>query len=219
MNLPTLQKKKVWHVGSPKSARTRASSSQEGTLLSVSEHPQAWTRIARLGGRETWELVRTDRTPGVFVNMHAIPEATKNALIAASGLVAPVRVYIARWTAGDEYGDDETYEMTFTTRAAAEREIEDFEDAEIREQTGWKATPELNRLWKANFSGRLAASFVGEFALLTVLERMNRYDGAWWNDVLDPYALSAPRGGIFQKRLNEWLAMPARTLPREWRDE
>jgi len=41
-----------------------------------------------------------------------------------------------------------------------------------------------------------------------VLETSSDVDGAWWNEELDPAALSAPRGVIFQTKLPEWGVYP-----------
>lgn len=45
--------------------------SWEGHGLSVSVHPAAWTRIARLGGRPTWKLVNDQAR---FVDVHALTD-------------------------------------------------------------------------------------------------------------------------------------------------
>ena len=212
MMLRTLKKKRVWHVGSPKSARRKASSSQEGTLLSVSEYPRAWERITRLSG-DTWMLVRADGKPGVFVNAHAIPEKTVNALLASSGLVAPTTQYVLRTEGSSEYEEEYVHESVHATlaQARAEADEDSLEDgtATIERRQGWKATPELTKRWRAVFSRPLSASLVPDFALTQVLEATGLYDGMWWNDRLDPDILSAPRGGIFQSRLGEWIAIRA----------
>jgi hypothetical protein len=181
--------------------------SQEGTLLSVSEHPRAWTQIARLGGASTAMLVRKDRKDGVFVDRLALTAQAERKILAGSGLVTKTKVYVLSVETSDESGDV-VYETVFASREDAEAEADPdaLEDgyARIFERAGWAATPELLRRWEAIFSGWLDTSFVGEFALMEAIETLGVYDGMWWNEVLDPWAFSAPRGGIFQSRLSEW---------------
>ena len=207
-SLPVLHKERVWHVGTPRKARRRVTSSQEGTLLSVSEHPRAWTKIARLGGASTAMLVRKDGKDGVFVDRLALTAQAERKILAGSGLVTKIKVYVLREETSDESGDDVVYERVFASREEAEAEADPdaLEDgyARIFERAGWAATPELRRRWEAVFSGSLDTSFAGEFALMEAIEALGIYDGMWWDEVLDPWALSAPRGGIFQSRLSEW---------------
>jgi len=210
-SLPVLHKERVWHVGNLKRARRKAPDSQEGTLLSVSEYPRAWMKIAQLGGRPTFMLVRKDGREGIFVDRLAITASAERKILAGSGLVTKAKVYILRTETSDESGDDVVSEMVFASREEAEAEAnpDELEDgyARIFERAGWAATPELNRRWEEVFSSPLRTSFAGEFALMEAIEALGLYDGMWWNEVLDPWALSAPRGGIFQSRLSEWKAV------------
>lgn len=205
--IPTLKKTRVWHVGSPLAARRKAASSLEGTSFSVSEHPRAWTRIAKLGGSPTFMFTRRDGKPGVFVNRHALSKAAENALLTGSGLVTTTKVYVLREETSDEDGEDMVLESVFPTRAKAEEAADPdaLEDgyATIVERAGWKATPELLRRWAQVFTGDLDM-FAGEFALMEAVEALGLYDGMWWKEDLDPWSLSAPRGGIFQSKLAEW---------------
>lgn len=213
--LLTLKKARVWHVGSPRAARRKVVSSLEGTSFSVSEHPRAWTKIARLGGSSTFMLTRKDGKPGVFVNRYALSKDAENALLAGSGLVTPTKVYVLREETSDENGEDTVLESVFPTLAKAEEAADPdaLEDgyATIVERDGWKATPELNRRWAQVFTGDLDM-FAGEFALMEAVEALGLYDGMWWKEDLDPWSLSAPRGGIFQSRLPAWGAVGAENL-------
>ena len=211
-SLPVLHKERVWHVGNLKRARRKAPDSQEGTLLSVSEYPRAWTRIAQLGGSPTFMLVRKDGKEGVFVNRHALTASMERKILAGSGLVTKTKVYILRENTFDDNDDPTVYQSVHATREEAERNVLDPEafelgEATVTERAGWAATPELNRRWEEVFSSPLRTSFAGEFALMETIEALGLYDGMWWNEVLDPWALSAPRGGIFQSRLSEWKAV------------
>lgn len=178
--------------------------SLEGTLLSVSEHPRAWRKIARLGGGTTYMLSRRDGKSGAFVDRHSLSPAAVARLISTSGLATPVPVYVFSREESDEYGDDQTYEMVFATRRAAEREAEGT-DGTVTERSGWKASPELSRRWATAFTGKLGPDLLADFALMEAIEALGEYDGMWWKEDLDPWSLSAPRGGIFQSRLSGWV--------------
>jgi len=69
-------------------------------------------------------------------------------------------------------------------------------------------TTKLDALWSNYFTSPLDDTLASDFAVLLLLERFGSYDGAWWNEILDPAGLSAPRGAIFQTRLLEWVATP-----------
>jgi hypothetical protein len=157
-------------------------------------------------------LVRKDGKEGVFVNRHALTESAVRKILAGSGLVTKTKVYILRENTFDDNDDPTVYQSVHATREEAERNVLDPEafelgEATVTERAGWAATPELNRRWEEVFSSPLRTSFAGEFALMETIEALGLYDGMWWNEVLDPWALSAPRGGIFQSRLSEWKAV------------
>lgn len=204
--LPTIKKERVWHIGNPTARRRKVSRSLEGTLLSVSEHPVAWSKIAKLGGR-LFMLSRSDGNVGVFVDRHSISERAERTILSHSGLVTTTKVYVLSEEVSDEDGDG-VRESVYATLEAAEREADQdaIEDGyvSITERDGWAPKKVLLDRWKRVFSGSLDPSLVADFALMEAVEGTGLYDGMWWRDDLDPWSLSAPRGGIFQTKLHEW---------------
>jgi len=206
---PTVCKSVVYHVGREPGhpPSTRPDFSYEGSGLSVSEFPDEWRAIAQLPG-ETWELVPIGRESGCFVDVyaagtHALEQAVRE------GLIEPAVLWSASY---EEEVDWDVYEERQSLHATKADLIErwgDEEDLEergieVEEMEGWAPSPALAVAWGEAFSGPLDPTLVEDFAILTSLERSGQYDGAWWDDELDPVGLSAPRGVIFQSMLGGW---------------
>ena len=78
--LPVTYKTAVWHIGELEpllSKRTGLSGSDEGPGISVSECPDDWRQIARLGG-SLWQLSRTDGEDGKFIDFHELTPAQRS---------------------------------------------------------------------------------------------------------------------------------------------
>ena len=73
INVPVVHLDSVLHVGNFDG--NQDASSHEGHALSVSWCPEAWTKIARLGGRPTWLLKKDE--PGRFLEITGIKQAAK----------------------------------------------------------------------------------------------------------------------------------------------
>ena len=75
MHFPVLQFDDHCHIGTMKPSdkgRFHNKTSLEGNGLSVSEDPDAWRAIAKLGGFPTWSLTRDG---SLFVDAHALQES------------------------------------------------------------------------------------------------------------------------------------------------
>jgi len=203
LRLPTLRKRVVWHVGNVSAKRRKASTSLEGSGLSVSEHPEEWAEIASLGGHDTHEFRRKDGQPGVFVHMLNMGRAKQSLLdaAAAEGLLQKAQRWEYRWF--DDEMDEELY-STFDSEDEAVAEMDDGAGGSVHAVVVNVPTRKLQTEWRKTFAARLDDSLAEDFALLLLLERSGNYDGAWWNETLDPQNLSAPRGVIFQTKLPLW---------------
>ena len=167
----------------------------EGSMLSVSKHPEVWAEIAALGNHAQL-LERIDGSLGRFVDYYSLSQSYIDRILASSGLVKRTSLWKA--TSTDEDGG-ETYILF-----ASKREAENEDDAEITKVSGWKPTPILKEMWHRYFDSALHPIMVPEIAMIFILEKSKKYDGIWWDEELAPYRYSAPRGGIFQNRLPEW---------------
>ncbi len=233
MQIPVIHLDRVFHVGTMDAARVGANGpSQEGRCLSVSLCPEAWTRIARLGGNAWHEL---DRPDGAFLDAHAVlddPGLLEAAVDwAVDEGLAERRTVWRCWRHDDESG--EWGYMTLPSEAAAFEEAggEDVYDepcqvegpdgrAGIEPATAVVGLPALEALTGVRTGpGRKA-----EDAVLLAWGRAvasdavpGGLDGVWWREAYDPDILSAPRAGIFPDRVAGWAARGIR--PRSVDDE
>lgn len=221
---PIKSLRRVFHVGLLGYGRqpSRWADSQEGTGLSVSLHPEAWIKICKLGGRTTYELRPTNQARGRFVNMTRLPRDLRERLTqicVARGDLTPAPCYRVWFYDEDEDdGSDESGMvcMAFSDEATARSEFEArCEDLDPGDQgewwhprfevvSSWAATDKLQARWQQTFTSQLSVSNARAMALLFLLEDETDFDGAWWEDRLDPYAYHAPKGVIFQSRLPVW---------------
>ncbi len=192
----------------------------EGIGLSVSNHPEAWKRIARIQG-PTYALQRVDAQKGQFaVVSERLSEASRR-WGATSRWASAKRGWRAIYFEAEE---DESFEERWSvhpTRREAQRQVDSA--AEENEIAGYAHAPQgrveettylvpgaaLVRRWKQWFLG--AKTLPNEFAEieirnLYVAETWPELDGLWWKDRLDPFRYSAPRGLILPHALGRWHA-------------
>ena len=75
--LPTKKISSVFHVGDM-NISNKSDFSLEGSGLSVSLHPDAWVKIAKLGGRDIYVLTNNN---GIFVDAYKINKKQKDSII------------------------------------------------------------------------------------------------------------------------------------------
>lgn len=194
-HVPCVQLKRVVHIGSMDAAdKGLHGDSLEGSGLSFSKHPEAWQRIARLGGWPWWEA-RLDGWS--IVDGHALIAEQGPALIAwgvAHGWVTPITAYELRWY-DDEMEDEVMTLLGSLEEAQAEQDGNDA--ATITPVQAWAPTARLLTAMRhaPHLEGKPALQV--EQDLATVWAEANGHRGIWWSDRLDPDAWSAPRGVIF----------------------
>lgn len=204
MTIPTRTHPTVWHVGTLQTAdKGTRGPSWEGAGLSVSDCPDAWIRIAKLGGLPTWTLTRTDRRPGHFLDIHGLDDQARTRIAdwgTRNLLVEPRTVWqVTRFD--DELDTDLT--ATFTSR-------QDADDEEAGDPTPVQVLTATSRLEDA--TGQALADGNDAFDLLATVwvEQATDLDGVWWADRHDPSRLTAPRGVIVPERLGRWEPTRAR---------
>lgn len=212
------------HIGTldPKDKGVRGDS-YEGHGLSVSECPEAWEAIAKLGGQPWWELLpRASAAEPRFLDWHATPREQREAMLAwaeEQGLVEPCAGFRVH-----HYDHDhaETVFVNFENEADARRELkwmleEHEEEVDALEMMpddgqpgpapyleqfdGWKLTDlALARLHRTKADlGESSA-----LAALLYVESQTDLAGLYWADTLDVASLSAPRAVIFPSRLTQF---------------
>lgn len=194
--------KTLYHLGSMNPANKGIQgSSLEGKGLSVSECPDAWRQIARLGGLPCWTL----RRPGnQFLDYHKLsaPQwASVTAWGEAQGLVVPATLWVLTYE-DDELGGE--VEQVFASLEAANAEVES-EDEGLTSRPGFLGTESLS----ARMGRDVPPSLTLDFLALAYAEDQLDIDGVYWADKLDPGAYSAPRAVIFPCKLQSWSISPA----------
>lgn len=194
-SLPTRQFETLFHVGTLNAAdKGRQGRSLEGTGLSVSECPEAWRHIAKLGGLPLWELRRCNNQ---FLDYHALSPAQRT-LITEWALAEGLAQRITAWERSWEDGESgEIYIALYQTRYDAEKEAEEGEA--IRAVPALRSTEKLDAY--AGYELELLQVF--DFLVLAYAEHLD-FDGVFWADTLAVYALSAPRAVIFKDKLTAW---------------
>lgn len=196
MNLPVVTKAAVWHIGSMRRSDKKGGS-LEGGGLSVSEHPQAWRRIARLGGYPWWLL---EKRGGAFLDFHKASKGECRKEIIAWAVATG---YVTNGVAWRSCRYDDEFEQTLCSDHTTREEAEEEEGDEV---SRIKTLIPTAQLLKRMGGGRGPLSLGMDFAATAYAEDVLRLDGVWWRDRLDPERLSAPRGVIFASMLGSWRA-------------
>jgi hypothetical protein len=198
-NLPLKNFSKVYHVGSM-DIKNKSNFSLEGSGLSISIHPNEWSQIARLGGKEIFELSKSN---GTFVDAYKIKKEHKQTIISwalENGYLIQKETYKVCWF------DDElkqTVCMEFNDIAKAKEELGN-EDEGKKLKINKKGLLPTKKLKKETLQQEIDPSQTFDLLLTIYTENASDYDGIWWNDKLDPFNYSAPRGVIFNKMINSW---------------
>lgn len=194
---PTVTFDELHHVGAldPDEKWSRGVS-YEGSGLSVSRHPDEWRHIARLGDAPTWTI---DTSGLGFVDVHAISEADVENIIdwaEEAGLVERVEGWTVTWF-DEELDSDVSIIVTDSADAAF---YEDEEDHDIVATSTVVPTARMHE--RVGFE--VPAGLAADQAIICYFEADHpEVDGMWWEDRFDPDALSAPRGVIFRRSIDQ----------------
>lgn len=202
-DLPTTARTPVYHVGDLDQDRPTPYYSNEGDGLSVSEHARDWAQIMR-GGGTIYELRHPD-TPEFYA---ADPTSPRDRVIEwciDHDYVERVPVYRAEWP--DPETGDTQYLLEYDRETAViEGQVDVRADATITETTGLALADRGRAYWAEAFQMSPADADPLEVRELTPVWYAQDHDcvGVWWDERHDPANYSAPRGCIFQARLDEW---------------
>lgn len=194
---PTIKFDELHHVGTlDPEAKWNKGTSYEGSGLSVSRHPDEWRRIARLGEAQTWTFDTSDIT---LVDAHAISEVEVEVILEwaeSTGLVERTQGWAVTWY-DDELDSDVSIIVTDPADVAF---YGDEEDHDIVETLTVVPTARMHEMVGFEVPDALAA----DQAVICYFESEHPdIDGIWWEDRLDPDALSAPRGVIFRRSIDQ----------------
>jgi len=200
LNFPVILKSDLIHVGRLDQPRITGRNSYEPGCLSVSECPDVWQRIMRSPqiNPKRYTLNRADQSPLKLVCVHTLLEVDGCEPMAQYLIDQKLAVRSTLFQAS--YEDDEiggTLTSLHTEYASAlETAMEDEE--QVTEVEALLPTEAL--IARLGFTPDPIQ--MDDVALAIYFEdREPEVDGLWWEDDLDPLSYSAPRGGLFQSRL------------------
>lgn len=211
--LPLIKTAYVYHAGDLTQPITNDRPySQEGACLSVSHCPLDWCRIAKLPVKYIHTLRRDTEFVLLDMQLAYKDDDLRSEVInwaREEGLVEEK----VRWRAW--YFDSEADEWRHYTCATKEdADVEVSEVLEYLEEGDATAPPGHNMvepvvLWVSTpkLATRMRQAKYGDvdafdFAMIAWAEdNLPQLDGVWWNQPYDPFSLTAPRGGLFQRVL------------------
>lgn len=209
MQIPCLTFPFIYHVGNlNKENRGIRGESLEGHLLSVSNCPGEWMTIARLGENTINEVSFVDHeSPIVLLDMLKIEENEELIdIIKKWGLQNGFLKETQLWRAYN--WDCEIEEWRYATCLTEREAFEELSNLEPEGPDGGSPVQSFN-------------AFVGTEKMASAIQKKDvyKYDcfeyaailwaqinvpyviGAWWDEALDIYSYSAPRGGVFPDQL------------------
>ena len=197
----------LFHVGTLDIAK-KSNQSLEWNGLSVSNCPDAWRRICGCSGT-LWQLI--PKEDSCFLLFHELDDFDHMRI---EDWACEAGWFERDMTYRVSYWDEEYEEERFFLFASEEREMaygeyqfkleEGCDGVEIEEcPYGLRAT----RLLEDASMVKIDVSMFGDIAVMLYAEEVLDADGLWWDDRFDPYALSAPRGVIFNSRIGRFEAL------------
>ena len=188
----------IYHVGTMDITK-KSNFSLEGNGLSISTWPDEWRKIT--GGTINGACFKLEKYEAIFLDFHELNDKDKliiTNLAIEQGYIQESTLY--KYHFQDEC-DEDVY-FVFETHAEALLEACDLDepDEAIEPYVGIKPTEKLIK------DTLVKIDLANCFDLITAIyaEKVLKLDGIWWNDVLDVYSYSAPRGVIFNSRLREF---------------
>lgn len=204
-SVPSRAIESVCHVGDLTGAREQPTISYEGRGVSVSHHPEVWTRILRCSG---------DSTVGNATTYKLVNESGRFFEAVPGG---DPRDRVVEWCIANEYvSEQDGYEVTWE-RDGVEHRMQFYEERRARreaaeegrelcETTLLTLAAEGERYWEESFRQvpcEAEPLVIRDLTPVWFAEH-HGFDGVWWDEELSPDDFSAPRGVIFQSSLSGW---------------
>ena len=189
---------KLYHIGRMDYSK-KSRHSYEGDGLSVSICPEEWQGITPLGGN-LWELRKEDPK---FLDVLSLTENEKDIVTnwaVDNGFVT--KGYAYKYPVFVE--DDEYVGMSYTFEEAVNEycQDEEYPEEDIIKIDALIATDKLINQTYTDIDITLVFDTILALYVETVLD----YDGLYWDELLDVYRLSAPRGVVFNSKINTFKA-------------
>lgn len=192
MKISFKRKSQVFHVGTLRSD-LRKNNNYEGFGLCVSECPDEWIRICKLGGLPTHRL---DKDDGVFADYYSVDKHVLASWAIESGFVTNVSAYNVHFV--DAETDEDCF-MTFENWEDANAEAESYDTDVVTVEV-----PIPSSKMYEHFGFEVERSSALEYALqIFVEENHPDVDGVWFDNSCNGH-YSAPSGVIFENKVKSW---------------
>lgn len=179
--------------------------SYEGSGVSVSVHPAAWGRIARIG-LDGFILKKADGTDTELVDAVGLTKQQREDVVSWSreeGLLEDREIWVASYF-DEEFECRRSFECS--SREEAKTELQDLPRKRISgPKTAISATAKLLSSEGQPQGGIASSSLTFDLALMQYVQANLDADGIWWNERLDVDGYSAPRGVIVASKLESFL--------------
>jgi hypothetical protein len=193
-NIKTISFDELFHVGTLDRSKKRDYNLEGNTGLSITTEPEAWKRINR--GQTNGDLWSLEKSDNAFINVHELSKVQLNLIYkwgVGKGYIEPTVKFEFSY-----YDDEMKQELSFQFDTLKEANIEADGENEVRKISGYSANE--------TFSKRVGEANKANISLVVALycEDETDFDGVYWNDDLDVPRYSAPRGIIFDSKLESW---------------
>lgn len=201
----------LYHVGTT-DIKNKGKDSYEGNGLSVSICPTAWCKIAKIYSSDVWEF----KKPNIkLLDYHSVGSDTFDKIAIWGVKNGYLEEVYGKYVY--EYFDEELGRNTAVLcddfksaleEACIDSQYESYEDYLLSKDSDYydiypyktyKATEKLKSKSLIDIS---EGDMSKEQNLLIYLEENTEYDGVYWDDNLDVLGLSAPRGVIFNSKID-----------------
>lgn len=201
----------LYHVGSMDISQ-KSLFAIEGNGLSVSICPKDWMKIAKMKDSTIWKLYKKNIK---MLDYHSLTENDFNLATSwgiTEGYLKEFEVYSVTKFDDDMNCDLHSIHDTFEdalNKASIEEKYDTFESyisnrkslyPRIEKIKGYKPTKKLNSLSMVNVDIQNSK----QINLLLFLEKNTDLDGVYWNEELNLSKNSAPKGVIFNSKINDF---------------
>lgn len=190
----------VYHVGNLDSKRRKPYLSYEGRGLSVSQCPRDWAQIMGHGG-SLFELSHPNSAHFYEADVNSEdPRFYERVWAIENDYVSETEGFRIKWKENQE-----THYMDFYSRDRAENEAFEY-DADVKETTLFALDTKGREYWDDAFrkDAENASPLVIRDLICVWFAENHGFCGVWWDENHNVSKYSAPRGVIFQSKLEDW---------------
>ena len=193
-NIKLIKFNELFHIGSLDKKQKNNFNLESNMGLSISTDPEAWQRINR--GQTFGDLWTLEKKENKFLNYFELSKEQNQSIykwaIEHKFIEKSIKYKYSY------YDDELEEEQTFSYKTYEEAKVEAGDEYDIIEHEGYNTT--------SLFSKRVGKSNSDNLSLIICIycEDETDFDGVYWDSETDILRYRAPRGVIFESKLNSW---------------